>query len=232
MKRLILVALLVAGLASPAMAGPIGETGMVSWQRVGGYYTGSGGEFTLFAYTGVLENDAYAADSKNAGTPDPSFQTFCLELDEFLEGNPMNYVVNSAVADGGKGGPTPDPLSFGTAWLYNQFVSGTLQGYFTGVRTVEAGLLQNAIWMLEEEMDMDVTNPYIALAMGQFGGTYMDNAGVGYLNVYVLNNTYRQKNMQDFLWQDDIPTPDGGATLMLLGGALIGIGALRRKYRG
>ena len=31
---------------------------------------------------------------------------------------------------------------------------------------------------------------------------------------------------QDYLWYH---VPDGGATLMLLGGALVGLGAIRRK---
>ena len=231
MKRLILVALLVTALASPAIAGPIGETGVFSWQRVAGYYSGNGGEFTLYAYTGVLQNNAYALDTKNIGAPDPSFQTFCLELDEFLD-NPLAYEVSDAVTDGGAGGPSPDPLSFGTAWLYKQFASGTLAGYFAGIRAVEAGLLQHAIWMLEQEMAMDITNPYVALASAQFGAAYMDDAGPGYLDVYVLNNTYNREKRQDFMWATAVSTPDGGATLMLLGVALVGIGALRRKYRG
>jgi hypothetical protein len=30
---------------------------------------------------------------------------------------------------------------------------------------------------------------------------------------------------------DGVKVPDGGMTLMLLGGALVGLGALRRKFR-
>ncbi len=83
----------------------------------------------------------------------------------------------------------------------------------------------------------------------------MASSAEGYLGVYVLNNfknkealakfiDNRNKNTlqamdgiarkdrgQDFLWNHNTPTqvPDGGTTLALLGGAMVGIGALRRK---
>lgn len=236
MKKLAIVLLLIAGLASPALADPIGETGTLYQTRVAGYYSGQGGEFTVYSYTGIIDNDAYAAAVKNIGSPDPTFQTFCLELNEYADTNPMHYTVNSSAVAGGVGGPKPDPISVGTAWLYKQFVSGTLTGYFSGTRSVQAGLLQNAIWMLEDELlttdpRYDLTNPYWLLAGAAAGKADADQ---GYLDIYVLNNwvygtDQRIVKKQDFLWADYVPTPDGGATLMLLGGALFGLGALRRK---
>jgi hypothetical protein len=50
--------------------------------------------------------------------------------------------------------------------------------------------------------------------------------------VEAMTGIARKDRGQDFLWYYNPPTqvPDGGATLVLLGGAMVGIGALRRKY--
>ena len=105
-------------------------------------------------------------------------------------------------------------------------------------------MLQQAIWWLEGEAgNYDRTsNYYYNLALTQFGSRTEaeKNAAEGFLGVYVLNNTYfegqgkkkKEKNAQDFLYFVGTPTvstPDGGATLALLGGALMGLGLLRRK---
>jgi hypothetical protein len=45
--------------------------------------------------------------------------------------------------------------------------------------------------------------------------------------VYAINMWLDGEDYQDGL----VYVPDGGATLMLLGGALMGLGALRRKFR-
>ena len=76
-------------------------------------------------------------------------------------------------------------------------------------------------------------NSLVALAMAAVlpNGEWF---GKGLANVAVVNLVYNQdygihkrgENAQDILTF----VPDGGATLMLLGGALLGLGALRRKF--
>ncbi len=219
--------LIVGAMALALVAVPAGQAsaGPLEVNRVGGYFAGSGGEFTVFNFGSSLGNTSYAPETKNVAYA-PSFQSFCLELHEDWVGT-TNFVLNSGAVGGGVGG-SPDPLSFGTAWLYRQFVSGTLSGYNYALpnRSAQAGLLQNAIWMFEQEIGIDATNPYYQLALAN-GQTSAD-APAGYLSIWALN-TYNDAGArrQDMLWA----TPDGGTTLMLLGGALMGLGALRRRFR-
>lgn len=222
--------------ATSAWAGPIGDTGSFSWTRNANYFSGSGGEFTLYNLVGI-SNAAYAASTKNISNPQ-SLETFCLELNENAA-SPSHFVVGDSATKGGEA--VSDPISKGTAYLYSQFAQGTLTGYFSGTRSVEAGLLQQAIWALEGETAAPGagTNAYYDLALLNGGTT---TAGQGYLGVYVLNNfkTSTARNnfvssgafsdstkAQDFLYY---AVPDGGTTLMLLGGVLMGVGALRRRY--
>ena len=56
---------------------------------------------------------------------------------------------------GGSGGPSPDPISTATGWLFTQFSLGTLNGYAFGstgqARVDSANALQMAFWYLENE---------------------------------------------------------------------------------
>ncbi len=108
-------------------------------------------------------------------------------------------------------------------------------------------MLQQAIWWLEGETtgttDANYAdNPYAAAAVAQFASIAgaKHDAPAGYLGVYALNNfaSAAARNLyinngtvseatQDMLYYS---VADGGATLMLLGGALVGLGALRRRY--
>jgi len=240
MRRLGIVLLLVIGLAAPAFASPVGTTGVFEQARYPGYFLNTGGEFTIYDFGTSLSNEGYSVAPATMNIPPSmpeSFQTFCLEK---REGSiATNYFVVSGAAVTG-GTATSDPLSMGTAWLYSQFATGLLNvaggNYFTGDRRVSAGLLQNAFWMLEGELAVDAGNPYYAAALLNGG---IGDASVGYLGVYSLNNFIDQASLdnylefgtldgkrQDYLWYH---VPDGGATLMLLGGALVGLGAIRRK---
>ena len=234
-SRLIVGALALVFLAAPvdqALAGPIGDTG-VFWQtRQANRYAGSGGEFTAFDYTG-LSNAGYAAAASDIGAYDPSFQTFCIETGEFTS-NPLYFVIGSAAVMGGTG--SSDPLSQGTAWLYSQFAAGSLAGYNYGT-SASAGLLQDAFWMLESEFTPNLANIFYSAALLNGGAA---DASAGYLGVYALINfdtaahrdAFVTTGATDGLKQDFLYTtvPDGGTTLMLLGGALMGLGALRRKF--
>lgn len=159
MKKLFFVAsfLMVLLMASMVMA----DT--VSVARVNGYWSGNGGEFTLqILGTGAPDLNINWAlyDSKTrdiVGGQNPSFQSFCVETDEYVNvpGGPYNVVLNNSAVAGGSGGPSPDPLSVGAAWLYHEFQLGRLTGYdydpTDGHRSASAAALQQAIWWLEDE---------------------------------------------------------------------------------
>ncbi len=214
----------VALTAAPASADIIGATGTFTYARHTGYYAGTGGEFTITVTSGPISNASYDAAAKNVGG-DGTFQTFCLEVGENAA-SPSNYVVASATTQGA------DPVSMGTAWLYSQFATGALGNSYYANRAAHVALLQEAIWALEHEAGHPAPtgNWYYDQALLN-GGTA--DATVGYLGVYVLNNTNANGGVaQDFLYYQAPPvtTPDGGATLALLGGALMALGAARRRF--
>lgn len=90
------------------------------------------------------------------------FQTFCIEYNEdFYPGRIYDVAISDKAMYGGQPS-SGDPISIGTAWLYMEFAKGTLSGYdynyngnkdgvAGGNRTASAGLLQQAIWWLEQE---------------------------------------------------------------------------------
>jgi hypothetical protein len=234
MKKLGFVLLLVAALASPAMADQV-QVGY-SGSSYGPYQTGRGGEFTLNPLTSWLDLSGYVdGTTKNIGE-NGTFQTFCIEGNEYIYGYPTIYSakVDTYAENGGMGGQTEankDYVSVGTGWLYSQFAQGTLAGYGAVGRLASAGALQNALWWLEgEELIVnDGTNLYINAVVTQFGGEAGAKAnGAEQYGVYALNIWTDSGKGQTQLFY---AVPDGGATLMLLGGALMGLGALRRKFR-
>jgi hypothetical protein len=197
--------------------------------------------------------------SKNIGAGNTTnFQTFCLEVSENAT-TPSYFVVGNAAYRGSTATNDPISVGTAWLYSQfaqgNLTVTTPLAGnYFsTGgpTRALEARSLQIAIWALEQEnlssgqTDSLATNPYYLAALNEFGSLVdaRANASVGQHGVYVLINftaaaardqfalntanydaRYRS---QDFLYYS---VPDGGATLILLGSALVGLGALRRRF--
>jgi hypothetical protein len=206
-----------------------------SGSAYGQYQTGLGGEFTLNPLSGWLDMSGYVAgttmDIGVAGT----FQTFCIEVNEHISGYSATYNAQlNTNAMYGSVNPPGDPVSAGTGWLYSQFAQGTLAGYDYGAgRLVSAAALQNTIWWLEGEAgDPGAGNVIRQAVLANFGDSAaaaMADGGWQY-GVYALNlwtgSDPTQNRNQDQLFY----VPDGGMTLMLLGGALMGLGALRRKF--
>ena len=233
MKRFALVTLLIAGLASPVMAGEI-QVGYPG-SPYGMYQTGNGGEFTFNPLGGWIDVSVYAPSTRDVGVAG-TFQTFCIEAIEHIGPYPSTY--NAGISQNaiyGGVGPAGDPVSVGTGWLYSQFVGGTLAGYSFGgtvpERQASAGALQNTIWWLEgEAADPGAGNIFRNAVLAEFVNApgAMADGGWTY-HVYALNLwTKTGARVQDGLVYY---LPDGGATLMLLGGALFGLGVLRRKLR-
>ncbi len=84
--------------------------------------------------------------------------------------------------------------------------------------------MQNALWMLEEEISLDTSNIYInyLLKHGFTESSMVANASYGQYGVYVLNlGTSNQDQL--------IYVPDGGLTVMLLGLGIGGLTLISRK---
>lgn len=241
---LALAAALLPFVGSSASATLIGTTGPLPTgiTRTSGYYTGNGGEFTIGGSGLVLSG--YVAGASGTSLNSGAFETFCLETDEYTFGNAGSYLVNDKALLGGYNTNDGDVLSKGAAWLYAQFASKTWEAgtpvynYTPGSdRNASAGLLQNAIWYLENE-NTGSSNAFVTAAETEFGSlanARLDNAAGGY-GVYVLN-TFSKTDLtgyaQDQLYYNPtgLKTPDGGTTLMLLGVALGGISFVRRYVK-
>jgi len=180
----------------------------------------------------------FKADVSDNGFGGTDYITFCLEYRENLQmGKEYTYEISQAAMYNGNG--TVDPISMATAWLYNQFVKGTLAGIdrwgqLTGLYDSRnnADHLQKAIWYLEGE-SQGANNAYARLAVAQAG--MADNNGfydVGVMNVWEIDSRGRKIARQDQLIS--LPcrnVPDGGTSLVLLGMAMTGLAAANRRFR-
>jgi hypothetical protein len=209
----------------------------------GKYQTGNGGEFTLSPYgSEALNTSFYCSDAKNVGVQG-SVQTFCLEWNEHINGYPAYYdaAINSYANHGGVSGGI-DPLSQGTGWLVKQFATGLWEGNLTynygSGRSTSAALLQQAIWMLEEEgpWSYNANNVYAKAAYDKWGwgltgaqGGVAATYGVVALNLTAPGSTTDAGFKQDQVFYEGKSVPDGGMTVALLGIAMAGLAVLRRR---
>jgi len=154
--RMVLGMCLLGVFAGTVAADPI-QVGTIDITRISGYYSGDGGEFTIFD-TG-LSVAAYAAATSGKMTPANSFQTFCLEKNEYVlpPSADIKAELDVVAIKGGLAGGNPDPLNPMTAYLYTQFATGNLSNYTWAAgsgRAADAVQLQKAIWYIEEEIGL------------------------------------------------------------------------------
>lgn len=236
MRKLIFITIVFAFLAGPVLAGPKVEVyyGTATYP----YRTGNGGEFTAKLTTGWTYDvlSLYADDTKDQAGYTNSFQTFCIESNEYLktDGYEYNVTLNDSAVLGGSGGGNPDPLSVGTAYLYELFAKGTLDTLTSYIydetsgtaRKDEAGKFQQALWALEDEIPNPSGNEYFDLAVGQFGSianAKANNAGTYAVKVMNLYGSIDPRQDQLVL----VPVP----AAVLLGILGLGVAGIKlRKY--
>jgi hypothetical protein len=188
---------------------------------------GHGGEF-LAAQTGF--NFTPVSLGEVAG----HFEVFCVERNEYVTFGQTYYAeISDSANDGGVGGPSPDPISTQTAYLYSQFITGNLAYDYDNNgpgRTRSANALQNVIWFLEDELTnygygLTATERLLADQFYQtaLSSTWTDIGAVRVMNLYA--NADRTGFAQDQLVMSAVPIP--GAFLL---GAL-GL-ALAARFRG
>ncbi|MFN0135600.1 MAG: PEP-CTERM sorting domain-containing protein [Phycisphaerae bacterium] len=212
-----LCALSAAAIAAGASAGSMTVT-------IGdGYGSGPGGEFNL-----TPANFPFAPASYNGGN---YFESFCLEYNEHISyGQTYHVDVATEARNGGAGGGNPDPLDPLTAYLYSEFVKGSLADYYydvsegTGDRAASANALQDVIWYIEQERPISWT-PGDNSLRDRLYSLAITNAPDDLGDVRVLN-LYRDAGRTEFA-QDQLVRIPEPATLgaMMLGGLLL----LRRR---
>lgn len=161
---------------------------------------------------------------------DVTFQSFCLERDEYISigGTYIVAAISNAAMNGGVNTDASDPLSGKTAWLFYNFTMGTLPGYDGS--PLKQGLLQNAIWMFEQELSAgnagyDLANEFYVLA-NNYGWADGYIGDVRVLNLVSLSLGGLKGPAQDQL----IVTPEP-LSLLLLGVGLLGVAGIRRKVK-
>lgn len=204
------------------------SAGTVSLTDGTGFLNGteaSGGAFIVESLTG------YNGQFGGNGVTGDKFATFCLERDEFisLPGGPYTSSISTSAADGGIGGPSPDPISEATALLYSTFRTGGLINGQLIDTSDEVSALQFAIWSLEEEGNPGGLPAISALASSfQSWATGLAPIGSGnFYNVRVLNLSTGSTLNQSMLTLVPLPT----AAWMGLGllGSAAGVSYARRR---
>ena len=146
--------------------------------------------------------------------------TIAGSLANFNDGGVGNYTTSGALQTVSN--------AVQVAWLAHTFAAGAIGGGYDA----QVGL-QAAIWHEIYGVDLCLTCGNSPGAVTDYNFDIAALIAAGSLPNYVGDFAWLSPNgndpnvMQGLLTQ----VPDGGMTLMLLGGALVGVGTLRRKFR-
>jgi hypothetical protein len=168
-----------------------------------------------------------------------SFLTFCLELSEALGlGVVYNFTTSDRAFLGGKDDEAPqqpgDPLSDATKWLYYQSRVGGYAAVFSGnpilslVAPNDRGaVIQEALWMLEDEYDYAVGTPAQELASIALAANWNALAAKG-ARVFAINPTtvLGNENRQSIL-----SMPEAASTMMVFGLGIAALSFTSRRLR-
>ena len=169
---------------------------------------------------GTTSGGSFRAETGARGT----FETFCIERDEYLTyGALYYYKISGAAEDGGLGGGNPDPIDAITQNIYYGFRKGLLTITGTADEIVDA--VQTAIWYEEGELIWGNVTAKGQALINHFSNP--SNYLAGYDNVRVMNvyqNSNYTGNKQDQLIIVPLPHTSG-----LAGAGLLGLAAVRRR---
>ena len=214
MKKLAVLVMVLAAAFAPttAQAGPIGGDGV----QIGDI-------LSLSDYFNTHPGGPFTVNNENPEGSD-GWLTFCAEAESSIV---LDQAIFRVIGIGTSVQTSGRELVPEVAFLYTKYRA---MGGSMDVTTNND--YQNAIgYFMGGGGGYNYLVALALVAVAQGGEWY----GKGLANVAVVNLVYNQTygihmrgdNAQDILTF----VPDGGATLMLLGGALVGLGALRRKFR-
>jgi hypothetical protein len=212
-----------------ATAGASADTVSVSFAP---FQAATGGEFQVVPITGFAGLTGLGSDVSAS-----TYQTFCLERDEFVSQTTYDFSIDNGAIGGGYGGQVGslDPISAQTAYLFTQFRQGTLSNYNYGgtvaQRKTSATALQIAIWILEDEytgaggpVPFNVqANAWITEANNAVAGAWGNTLG----SVAVLNLSLGGVNNQSMLTLIPLPPAAWVGLSGLVG--VVGVAAARRR---
>jgi len=212
------VAILMAMLAVV----PVSRANQITTATGFGPFSVEAGEMTVTPDAGVSALlGGYSLLTLNQGGFSGSFQTFCVERNEYITPNTIyDVTLNNVTVFTGM------PLTVGAAYLYQQFAVGQLNYNYAntpvGFRKISdesAYTLQHAIWYFMGEYYLEANNPYNQLVNGLFANPFApDNGahGVSIMNLWAPGQPHdSQHSFQDLLIYNPVPEPSTCAILSL-----------------